>query len=188
METSGLDNWLRNFLEEKWWIAAAAVVAVSLLQLYFYITKEPTPFLHPDIYQDLLLKHKQNVNHNTRFLQFKLQDERQRMGLPVGQHALFKFTNSEGKSIIRPYTPVSGSKTTGHVDFVIKVYPKGEMSQHIDKLDVGDRISAKGPRGKFTYRRNMKKALGMFWCGQHHSEHESRCMGNDQHAMSKNEV
>lgn len=162
MDTSNLDKWLVEFLEANGWLIMLILVPIALLQVYWYLTKEPPTFLHPDIYQDMALQKKENVNHNTIFLRFKLEDARQRLGLLVGQHAIFKFTDKEGQAVIRPYTPVTGINTKGHVDFIIKVYPGGEMSQYVDKLDIGDRILVKGPKGKFVYRRNMKKAFGEF--------------------------
>ncbi|GMH32569.1 hypothetical protein BSKO_00403 [Bryopsis sp. KO-2023] len=164
MEAGSLDQWLVTFMEDNWVVLAIAVVVISVAQLYYFVTKAPSDFLHPDAYQDLPLQMKQNVNYNTLFLRFKLPEENQKLGLPVGQHVVFKFTDNKGKDFYRPYTPVSDVGVTGHVDFVIKVYPKGVMSQYIDKLDVGDRIFVKGPKGKFAYGRNMKKTLGML-CG-----------------------
>lgn len=164
LEPGTLDHSLVTFLENHWLAVAFVIVLISIAQLYFFMTKAPSDFLHPDAYQDLPLQMKQNVNYNTLFLRFKLPEPTQKLGLPVGQHVVFKFTDNKGKDFYRPYTPVSDCKVTGHVDFVIKVYPKGVMSQYIDKLDVGDRIFVKGPKGKFGYRRNMKKTLGML-CG-----------------------
>lgn len=60
----------------------------------------------------------------------------------------------------RPYTPVTDDDTLGAVEFVIKVYPHGKMTQIMDKLKVGDTMLMKGPRGKFQYTRNMKAAIG----------------------------
>jgi hypothetical protein len=34
------------------------------------------------------------------------------------------------------------------------------MSQHLDKMVLGDCILAKGPKGRFTYARNMKRHIG----------------------------
>jgi hypothetical protein len=50
--------------------------------------------------------------------------------------------------------------TPGRVEFVIKVYPSGKMTQHMDKMKVGDTMLMKGPRGRFQYTRNMKRAIG----------------------------
>lgn len=60
----------------------------------------------------------------------------------------------------RPYTPVTDDDTLGRVEFVIKVYPGGKMTQIMDKMKVGDSMLMKGPRGRFQYSRNMKRAIG----------------------------
>jgi cytochrome-b5 reductase len=48
----------------------------------------------------------------------------------------------------------------GLVDFVIKLYPQGAMSQVLDKLEVGQTLDFKGPKGRFKYERRSKKAIG----------------------------
>lgn len=63
-------------------------------------------------------------------------------------------------SACRPYTPVTDDDTPGRVEFVIKVYPSGKMTQIMDKMKVGDSMLMKGPRGRFQYTRNMKRAIG----------------------------
>ena len=41
-----------------------------------------------------------------------------------------------------------------------QVYPEGRMSQHLDHLKIGDNLEFKGPKGRFVYSANMKKAIG----------------------------
>jgi hypothetical protein len=55
---------------------------------------------------------------------------------------------------------VTDDDTPGRVEFVIKVYDQGKMTQVMDKMAVGDTMLMKGPRGRFQYTRNMKKAIG----------------------------
>jgi cytochrome-b5 reductase len=43
---------------------------------------------------------------------------------------------------------------------VIKVYPQGKMTQIMDRMAVGEAMLMKGPRGRFAYTRNMKRAIG----------------------------
>ena len=42
----------------------------------------------------------------------------------------------------------------------MQVYPQGKMSQCMERLNMGDTLRFKGPRGKFKYSPNMKKAIG----------------------------
>ena len=42
----------------------------------------------------------------------------------------------------------------------LQVYPEGKMSQCMERLAIGDTLKFKGPRGKFKYQPNMKRAIG----------------------------
>merc|ERR1719263_70573 len=94
-----------------------------------------------------------------------------RLGLPTGNHMFLK-AKINGKTVMRPYSPMTDDHTLGHVDLLVKVYfagthPKfpegGKMSQHLESLAIGDTIDVKGPLGDFSYEgmgkfRWMKKA------------------------------
>jgi NAD(P)H-flavin reductase len=41
-----------------------------------------------------------------------------------------------------------------------QVYPEGRMSQYMDKMVLGECLDFKGPKGRFTYQRNAKRAIG----------------------------
>ncbi|KAL0044059.1 hypothetical protein WJX82_006473 [Trebouxia sp. C0006] len=83
------------------------------------------------------------------------------LGLPIGQHITFKAKDDDGKDFFRPYTPTTDDDIPGHVDFVIKVYPEGKMSQHLDKMEVGQTILFKGPKGRYQYQQGSLRAIGM---------------------------
>ncbi len=82
------------------------------------------------------------------------------LGLPIGQHITFKAKDDDAKDFFRPYTPTTDDDTPGHVDFVIKVYPEGKMSQHLDKMEVGQTILFKGPKGRYQYQQGSLRAIG----------------------------
>lgn len=63
--------------------------------------------------------------------------------------------------ITRPYTPTSDIDAKGHVDLIVKVYEKGNMSRHIFNMKVGDELEMKGPVKKYAYEPNKKRAIGM---------------------------
>ena len=84
------------------------------------------------------------------------------LGLPIGQHITFKAKGDDGKDFFRPYTPTTDDDTPGHVDFVIKVYPEGKMSQHLDKMEVGQTMLFKGPKGRYQYQQGSLDAIGKF--------------------------
>lgn len=161
METKELDKAIVAFIEDNAFAILLALAAVTLVQLLWWSRRTPKSLLSQEGFHSLPLIMKQEVNHNTRFFRFGFEDKRQPLGLPVGQHLVFRASLGNGDlPVSRPYTPVSDGAVKGHVDFVIKVYPQGAMSQYLDKLKIGQRLSMKGPKGKFIYKRNMKKSIG----------------------------
>jgi cytochrome-b5 reductase len=134
--------------------AAAVATAVTVV-----IARRTRTFLNPDVFKAAELIEKETVTHNAKRFRFAL-PPRSKLGLPVGQHVSFKFTDCNGKDVMRSYTPVTGDETRGHVDFVIKVYPQGKMSQHLNGLELGNSIQMRGPKGRLTYMPNMKRELG----------------------------
>jgi cytochrome-b5 reductase len=131
---------------------------VSCAAVIIYIQRT-RPFLDPAKFKVAELIEKETVTHNTKRFRFALAGHI-RLGLPVGQHVSFKFTDGDGRDVLRSYTPVTGDETRGHVDFVIKIYPKGKMSQHMDGLEIGGTVQMRGPKGRLTYTPNMRSALG----------------------------
>ncbi|RCI04525.1 NADH-cytochrome b5 reductase [Rhizopus stolonifer] len=66
-----------------------------------------------------------------------------------------------GKKISRSYTPITSEDGRGYFDLVIKSYPTGNISKLMGELKVGDSVGMRGPKGNFSYKRNMVKAIGM---------------------------
>lgn len=139
---------------------ALAVVIVSIV-LALRASGAAKPFLDPQQFKPLSLIRIDQLTHNTKRFVFALPDPKMRLGLPTGQHITFLAKDEEGKDVYRPYTPTTDDDTLGRVEFVIKVYPNGKMTQIMDKMAVGDTMLMKGPRGRFQYSRNMKQAIGM---------------------------
>jgi cytochrome-b5 reductase len=52
---------------------------------------------------------------------------------------------------VRPYTPTSASDRPGELEFVIKRYGDGLMSQHVHGLQPGDDVLIKGPISKLPW-------------------------------------
>ncbi|XRB04661.1 nitrate reductase [Pycnococcus provasolii] len=98
------------------------------------------------------------ISPDTVLVRFALTSPQHVLGLPTGQHFMIKGKDSEGKLVIRAYTPTSPNTDVGFVDLVIKVYfpcPEyplgGKLSQFIGNLKIGDEIDIKGPIGEITY-------------------------------------
>lgn len=116
--------------------------------------------LDKDEWRALELEEKEVISHDTRRFRFKFPQPHMKLGLPCGQHISFKFIEEgTGKEVIRSYTPTEEGK--GYVDFVLKIYfanvhPKfpegGKMSQYMEKMQIGDKLLMKGPKGHLEYK------------------------------------
>ena len=114
-------------------------------------------------YVTLPLEKRVELTHDTRLFRFSLPTKTHVLGLPVGQH-LFISSVIEGKKVLRAYTPLDSG--VGYVDFVIKVYfanvhPRfpdgGKLTQHLEKLQVGDTIAVKGPLGEYIFNCGVER-------------------------------
>ena len=100
---------------------------------------------------ELKLISKADVSPDTRVFRFALPTEKHILGLPVGQHVSVSFTDAAGAAVARPYTPISSDDDLGFVEFCIKVYDQGVMTQKMDSLKIGDAMTFEGPVGNLTY-------------------------------------
>ncbi|XP_022606626.1 cytochrome b5 reductase 4 [Seriola dumerili] len=109
-------------------------------------------------YRDCVLVSKTEVNHNTHV--FRLQLPRGTvMHVPVGKHVYLKALIQDTE-VVRPYTPVDQtmaaaslrSSQDSDLYLMIKVYPDGVFTQHLNSLQPGDHVSVSGPEGTFTAR------------------------------------
>lgn len=166
-------------------VIALAAVALNIAASDPPAKKRTNPVaLNSEEFRDFPLIEKENISHDVIRLRFGLPTANHMIGLPTGQHISLKYTDEEGKEVIRSYTPTSSNDELGYVDFVVKVYFKllpqfpngGKMSQYLNGLKIGDKMSMRGPkghldylgRGKFTIKKGnapittyRKKKLGM---------------------------
>jgi NAD(P)H-flavin reductase len=154
---------LDRALEHRFELVAALAAVFAMVAFYFVKYQLPllqAPFLDSSQFKPLKLTEIRTITHNTKLFRFALPGKGQRLGLPTGQHITFKGIDEEGKEFYRPYTPVSSDAQLGAVDFVIKLYPSGKMSQYLAKMQAGDELEMKGPRGRFKYEANMRRDIG----------------------------
>ncbi|KAH9896241.1 cytochrome B5 [Xylariomycetidae sp. FL2044] len=114
-------------------------------------------WLHPTTYQSLPLVKKTLIAPNTYRLVFELPTPNSVLGLPIGQHVA--ITNGQ---VTRSYTPVSNNADLGVLELVIKCYPNGLLTGgYLEKLQVGDEVQFRGPKGGMRYRRGLARKIGM---------------------------
>ncbi|KAH8259786.1 hypothetical protein KR026_010257, partial [Drosophila bipectinata] len=155
-------------------VGVVAVVAGALIVHYFLNRKSTKPrrepnrtarlrtLVDPNDKYLLPLVEKEVLSHDTRRFRFGLPSKQHVLGLPVGQH-IHLIATIDNELVIRPYTPISSDEDVGYVDLVVKVYfkdqhPKfpagGKMTQHLEKMELGDKISFRGPSGRLQYLGN----------------------------------
>ena len=104
---------------------------------------------------DLKLKSVEEVNHNTKKFRFALPNADDVSGLQIASALLTRYKGPEmEKPVIRPYTPTSDEDEKGHIDFVVKKYPGGAMSEHMHDLKPDQRLDFKGPIPKYRLTEN----------------------------------
>ena len=65
------------------------------------------------------------------------------------------------KEVVRSYTPISSDETPGYFDLLIKAYPQGNISLHMSKLNIGETLKVKGPKGAMVYTPGLVRHFGM---------------------------
>lgn len=141
-------------------IVAACIIGVTAIA-FRMLSGSRAAFLSSDTsFIPLRLVRKVQVSPDTRIFRFALETPEQILGLPVGQHLSLRATVGN-EVITRSYTPISSDDDKGFFELIIKVYfanvhPKfpagGAMTQHMEKLKIGDTIDVKGcGTGRFDY-------------------------------------
>ncbi|KAF2470874.1 ferredoxin reductase-like protein [Lindgomyces ingoldianus] len=110
----------------------------------------------------LVLEKADIINHNTKKFTFKLPEEDMESGLPIASAVITKYKgpNME-KPVIRPYTPTSDTDQKGYVEFIVKKYPNGPMSEHMHNMEPGQRLDIKGPIPKYPWSPNKHEHVAM---------------------------
>ncbi|WFD19112.1 cytochrome-b5 reductase [Malassezia caprae] len=120
-------------------------------------------------FRPLKLKEVRPYNHDSSFYVFELPDNKQ-SGMFTASALVIRGAEEEpkgkdGKSAIRPYTPVNPPSDKGELVLLVKHYPQGTMTQHLKSLKVGDVVRFKGPIPKHPYKANEFEEIGMIAAG-----------------------
>ncbi|KAF9305741.1 NADH-cytochrome b5 reductase [Mortierella antarctica] len=132
-----------------------------------------TAAMNPSAFVDFTLKEIQVLTPNTSRFVFELPAD-QVLGMTTTSCLMIKYTNAEGKAVIRPYTPTSDANQKGHFDLIVKRYDgksngnisrseerPGVMSAHIHNLKVGDTLALKGPMSKYPLQANQHESVSL---------------------------
>ncbi|KAJ6188984.1 Cytochrome b5 [Penicillium mononematosum] len=116
--------------------------------------------LDPRQFKSFPLTHKEVVSPNVYRFTFGLPNTDDILGLPTGQHIALRATIN-GKSVSRSYTPVSNNIDLGRIELLVKVYPQGQMTKHLEQMNIGDTIEIRGPKGAMQYTTSYANHIGM---------------------------
>ena len=120
-------------------VAFVVGLACSAALLYRFGAFQTPPALHQNEWRAFKLIERTRVSHSSSVYRFAIPHQ---LGLPIGQHVSIR-ASIDGKPMVRSYTPISDHTATGHVDFLVKTYEKGNVSRAFDRLvDRGHRRDA----------------------------------------------
>ncbi|XP_046554367.1 NADH-cytochrome b5 reductase-like [Haliotis rubra] len=86
------------------------------------------------------------------------------LGLSIGQHIIIRGY-LDSTPVTRQYTPISSVEVKGYFDLLIKIYPKGQMSQIVKRWKEGEYVDVRGPFGSFSYKLNQCQTLYLLAAG-----------------------
>ncbi|KAK6326516.1 hypothetical protein J4Q44_G00021610 [Coregonus suidteri] len=112
-------------------------------------------------YRECMLVSKTEVTHDTWVFRLQL-PLGTLMHVPVGKHIYLKALIQDSE-VVKPYTPVEetlvpatqdSTQGTAATDvfLMIKVYPDGVLTPHLNNLNIGDHLSVSSPDGPFSLR------------------------------------
>uniref|UniRef100_A0A4W5RL49 Cytochrome b5 reductase 4 n=1 Tax=Hucho hucho TaxID=62062 RepID=A0A4W5RL49_9TELE len=112
-------------------------------------------------YRECMLVSKTAVTHDTWVFRLQL-PLGTLMHVPVGKHIYLKAVIQD-REVVKPYTPVEETlvpatldstqgTATSDIFLMIKVYPDGGLTPHLNNLNIGDHLSVSSPDGSFSLR------------------------------------
>jgi NAD(P)H-flavin reductase len=108
----------------------------------------------------LTFNYKAQIAKNSYVLRFLLPDNNATLGLKTCQHIMLEsaIPGLGGKTIAKPFQPISDVNDKGFLDIMVKLYPRiegnreyGAFSNHLLSLEEGQVINLFGPFGNILY-------------------------------------
>eukprot|EP01060_Flectonema_neradi_P000243 TRINITY_DN10175_c0_g3_i1.p1 TRINITY_DN10175_c0_g3~~TRINITY_DN10175_c0_g3_i1.p1 ORF type:complete len:343 (+),score=43.12 TRINITY_DN10175_c0_g3_i1:75-1031(+) len=116
--------------------------------------------LSKDEWRGFPLQTRLTIGPDAQVLRFQLPNSHMRMGMRTCGFVLLRYKDSDGKFVVRPYTPVSMDWETGKIDIMVKKYPGSKMGTHCHDLKIGQHIEIKGPFDKYILHPDMHATIG----------------------------
>lgn len=133
--------------------ASMGTRSVSTSKLNAYTVDKPTFAVVPagncqftDEWSKVALNKVESVSDDTKLFTFATPDTSKPLNLPTCGCMLAQGgadTENDGNPFIRPYTPVSTNAMVGEFELMVKIYPDGNLSQHMNRMKVGDTMEFK---------------------------------------------
>lgn len=90
------------------------------------------------------LKSVEQISSDTKIFTFATPDQSEPLNLPTCGCILAQGgKDAEGNPFIRPYTPISTNNVPGEFELMVKIYPDGNLSQHMNDMKTGDTLEFK---------------------------------------------
>jgi len=123
------------------------------------------PALSPTEFRSFPLINVYDESPDSKVLRFAFPEADMELGMNLCSCLVLKFTDDDGKEVVRPYTPISRVHQWGYFEVLVKNYKESKMGNHLHKMKLGQTIEAKGPFEKFPYKKNQYKHIGMIAAG-----------------------
>ncbi|KAK9350691.1 hypothetical protein V1523DRAFT_458031 [Lipomyces doorenjongii] len=148
------------FHRPKFTLYSTVLLAPLFMFYAVAVPRRPRKIVQPDRFQEFALLEKIKINHNVAIYRFALPHQTDILGIPSGQHVSVMAT-IDGNDVVRSYTPISTDDNHGYFDLLVKSYPQGKVSTFIARLEVGQTIRFRGPKGHMIYKKGIARAIGM---------------------------
>jgi len=127
------------------------ILFLLLVPMYAYNVGKPSFAVVPpgkcqfnNDWSSVALNKIEQVSKDTKVFTFATPDTTKPLNLPTCACLLAQGgKDPENKPFIRPYTPVSTNALIGEFELMVKIYPDGNLSKHLESMKVGDTLDFK---------------------------------------------
>ena len=117
--------------------SSSCTISLGHLQVFSVVPAGNCQF--NDDWTEVALKKVDHISDDTKVFTFATPDTSKPLNLPTCACLLARGgKDSDGNPFVRPYTPVSTNDVAGEFELMVKIYPDGNLSQHMNSMKVGD--------------------------------------------------